>query len=166
MPSLVNRVPPGLLSLLGIKALGVNPSVLGDELTAELDVTSLYLASNAELLGGATNTLTAPGVFPVGALLVPAGELWVVNRASAHATANLAAATTYRYRIAVYDAPNQRIVQVGSLATGTVGERLSSAFDEPIVMPAGEQLVIFCEQATLGTAQTMRIDAKVTRLVI
>lgn len=165
MPSLVNRVPPGLLSLLGIKALGINPSILPDELQPNLDITSLYAVANSELLGGTTAAVGAPGVSAVSALLVPAGEIWIMNRGALYATANLGAGTTYRIRLAIYDSPNQRIVQVSPAATAAATERVSTSIDGPIIMVPGEQLVAYCEQFA-GIAQTLRIDAKITRLAV
>lgn len=166
MPSLVNRLPPGLLSLLGIKALGVNPSILPDELTPNLDVTALYLNGNAESVSGATNSVTADGVFTVAATLVPAGELWVVNSAALYSTAALAAGTTYTFSLGLWESYNSRVVRTGPIVSATAGQRPYTAIDGPFILTPGDQLALFCQTYIAGTARAFVCSARITRLLI
>lgn len=168
MPSLVNRVPPGLLSLLGIKALGVNPSVLQDDLEASLDVTDLYYVGNSEEIASQTSAINAVGAWPISTpLLVPSGELWVVTRAACWAANTLLAGTTYRCRLGIYNGPTTRTVLVGESFTGTAGERPAGSFQTwPVILTPSEQLAVWCESVTLGTAAQFAVVARVTKLQI
>jgi len=165
MPSLINRVPPGLLSLLGIKALGQNPSVLGDLLQAHLDVTSLYLNAFADVTANTTTAFNSPGIQGPSGFTVPPGEMWVVTRAAGYTGANLPAATTVRCRMSVYDTVSQRLQYVGPSTTATTGERLSCALDGPVVLTSGEAVQVYCESFT-GTGIAMTVAAKVAKLTV
>jgi hypothetical protein len=166
MPSLINRVPPGLLSLLGIKAVGQNPTLLGDALTGFIDLTPLYTAGFAEIASAATSSVSSTGVSVIPQNLVPAGELWVVTRAAMFASANLAATTTYRLRLAVWDSIASRVVDCGPSVSAAAGERPATYIDGPFVMSPGEQIALICESVTLGTAQGFTISCKFSRLSI
>lgn len=166
MPSLINRVPPGLLSLLGIKALGQNPSVLGDLLQAHLDVTSLYLNAFADVTAATTTAFSSPGIQGPSGFTVPPGEMWVVTRACAYTSSALAAATAARVRMAVYDTVQQRLQLVGEAASGIAGERMSCALDGPIVLTSGEAVQVYCEAFTAGTGFAMTVAAKIAKLTV
>ena len=77
--SAINRVPQGLLALLGIKQLGRNPNQLAETSQPIVDVTQMYASEKG--------WLTAEAASPAGAILssnqyapieIPAGESWYV----------------------------------------------------------------------------------------
>lgn len=165
MPSLINRVPPGLLSLLGIKALGQNPSVLADILTPELDVTDLYFAAFSEQAGGTTGAITTAGTAPFSALTVPPGELWYLDRLAIVSTGALAASTTYRVAAAIYDNAGQRLEYVDQSESFVTGDRCVCRLSRPFILGPAMSPALFT-LSTTGTAQTFRYDGRFARMVI
>lgn len=165
MPSLINRVPPGLLSLLGIKALGQNPSVLSDTIAAEIDVAPLYLQAFSELVANSTTPFTTTGIVG-GLVVVPAGEMWIVNRAACYAGAVIGAATTCRIKLVVYESVSQRILLTSEASTATTGERFLCSLQGPLVLSSGEQVAVFCESFTGAAAVTATMAMEVTKLSV
>jgi len=116
MPGPINRIPQGLLSLLDVKALGRNPSLLSDQVIGTLDLFPQYELQSREVVIGQTNPL-ATGV--VGFYVdtsspertrVPEGEVWYVSNvtyqslAALNITANSLAATAALQRRALIGA--------------------------------------------------------------
>lgn len=167
MPSLVNRVPPGLLSLLGIKAGGNNPSVLPDVLTPTLELLELYVAGNAVDGVAATSVITGLGVWGVAAFQPNPGELLYVERMSVSRTAGLAAGTTYTLQPCLYDLNTaSKIFAVGPAITATAGLSLLTASERPFIVPPGYRLAAFCSQFVAGTVVSFNVAARYTTLSI
>lgn len=164
MPQLINRVPPGLLSLLGIQSTGRNPVLLADDLQAVLDLTQSYFIGQSQVYGDVTAALGTTGFFS-GAVGSPsAGELWVFSQVVI-ACGVLPAATTYRVRPAVAQVGTGEILHVSSMtASGTAGERPVAATTEPIYVRPNELLGVFVESVTLGTASPFAIYGRRTIL--
>lgn len=166
MPSLINQVPPGLLSLLGIKALGVNPSILPDELSASLELLPLYLNGNAQEIRFVTAVLNAAGLFFSTAQTVPPGEIWLVEQYSIELTGVVAAATTYRLKPVFYNVQTFNTYAVGPAASAVAGDRLVTGSEAPFYMAANHRFAVYVEQLTLGTAQTCAVAARVLKLTV
>lgn len=167
MPSLINRVPPGLLSLLGIKAMGENPVVLTDELTPSIELLDFYAGANAIRLNGSTGNITGTGLFQVTALQPPTGEIWLINTCCYRTNAALAAATTIRGRAVVHDVSLGVPVYADSgTLTGTTGEVPSMGWSRPVIVQPGYGVGLFIDSATIGTAPTVRFDALLLRLTV
>lgn len=165
MPQLINRIPPGLLSLLGIKGTGLNPVLLGDELRAIIDTTEAYYAAVSQPYEDTTAALTVTGFAGGTVASPPPGELWVFPTVIAKFSAPLAAGTTYRVRVAVAQSGGGQLLHVGAdAAAGTVGSQPVTAEAGPIYVRPGELLGVFVEQATLGTAGGCVINGR--RLVL
>lgn len=162
MPSLINRVPLGLLGLLGIKALGKNPSFLQDTVQPTVDLSNLYVHSNLELLEALTGNVNAVGVFTSGGVQNLSGEFWVFPRVCIRG-ATLGAATTYRLRLGLQDI-NLGLVVASSpnAASGATGERIYLGWEGPIIVPPGYALTILCEQYA-GVAQPFTISGLLCR---
>jgi len=162
----VNRVPPGLLSLLDMKALGQNPVTLSEQLVPTLDLLGNYIASVSQLQdGNTTGTLGATGIFPFVVALAGPGELLIVSRAVAVATATLGAATTITMRGGVYDIASSQMIIVGPPTTGTTGGRPAVQFPEMMILAPGQGLALFVEAWTAGgVAFTMRFAGSIARL--
>jgi len=157
VPSLINQVPPGLLSLLGIKALGVNPSILPDELSPSLDLFTLYIAGNSIERRSTTAAIGTTGFFSAAALIVPAGELWLVEAFSIDLSAVVGAATTYRLKPAYFNVGTNALFAVGASASATTGDRLNAKADDWFYLPSNYQPGVYCEQVTPGVPQTCNI---------
>jgi len=84
MPSLVNRVPQGLLDLLGIKALGLNPAVFPDTLQAVLDLEYFYLNVDNSYRTGVFSA--GPGAASIGLAGPPPGFIWIISDVFARCT--------------------------------------------------------------------------------
>lgn len=167
MPSLINRVPPGLLSLLDIKALGQNPSLLSDTVQPTLDVLNFYARSYGQLVTDFSNIPAAVGFLPVTAFDAGPGEIVICAGVCIIADATLAAGTTVRWRGVVADAATGRLVStVGERVNAAAGEQLSSGTDELVIVPTGNRLGVMVEQLTLGTGPRARISARIIRLLV
>jgi hypothetical protein len=161
MPSLVNKVPPGLLALLGIKAGGQNPSILPDTLTPTIELLELYVSGNCTEVNANTSAITNPQLWNASALPQPgAGEMFVVERMSIAAAGTLPAATTYRLQPIIYEPTGVRHFPVGPAVTATVNERLLSGNDRWFIVPPGYRMGIAALAVTLGTATAFTISAR------
>jgi len=118
MPSVINRVPPGLLSVLDIKAQGENPRFLGDQVTPTLDFWPLYelqkAVPKASAIVGAAFGLRAE-------LTVPANEYWHVLHMSGSPSA-LGAGDSYSICCYLFGS-----LTVGAYFEGPVGPYVGSA---------------------------------------
>lgn len=80
----IQPAPPGLLSLLALKAQGENPNRLSDTVVPTMDVTHWYGQDSIEVVNGsqfiADNVIYANADgFLTAPLIVPLGELWYVH---------------------------------------------------------------------------------------
>lgn len=163
MPQQVNRVPPGLISLLGIKGSGQNPQLLADLITPTLDVTQAYLAGFSDRLQVDTAAVTARGILGSSGQLSPGpGEIFAVNECVA---VNLgAAASTLRIRLCLYDTGTGNIFAASpDAASSAANEWAISAWHGPLYVPSGFDLGVVVESFT-GTPGTIRLAAMFTRL--
>lgn len=167
MPSLINRVPPGLLSLLGIKAMGQNPVVLTDELRPTIELLDFYAGANAIRLNGSTGNLTGVGLFQISALQPPTGEIWLIHSCFFRTNAVLAAATTIRGRAVVHDVSLGVPVYADSgTLSGTTAEQPSMGWGRPVIIQPGYGVGVWLDAAVIGTAPTVRFDAMLLRLAL
>lgn len=158
MPQLINRIPPGLLSLLGIKGTGLNPVLLADELRPIIDTTQAYYAAVSQPYQDVATGLTAVGFFGGTISSPPPGELWVFPSATVGFGAALAAGTTYKVRLAVGQLGSGEILHTGpGVAEGTVGSRPIAPDAGPLYVRPGETLGVWVEAVTLGTAAPVAI---------
>lgn len=167
MPSQVNRVPPGLLSLLGIKASGQNPSILPDTLTPTLELLDLYMAGNAQEVVASTSAVNLVGIWGVASLQPGPGELYLVERMSVSTTTALAAGTTYEVQPMLYEASTgARRYTVGPRVGATVGQVFCTASERPFIVTPGYRLGAFVSVATLGVAQQFAVAVRYVPLTV
>lgn len=88
MPSIINRIPPGLLSMLDIKAQGENPKFLSDTVTPGMEFLPFYELQKYEAQVSSIIATAAVG-FSAG-IQVPEGQYWHVKHHSVFVT-NVAA---------------------------------------------------------------------------
>lgn len=165
-----NRQPPGLLSFFGVKNGGRNPSYGMDVLTAVCDLTKWMLA---DPLAGEqiNNNVNVGAVGATGpALVVPAGQVWIVTDAVAYPAAVLAAATTFqgclvKNLVSVF----QWSCPIGPPTTvATTGQWFSAqrqAPEEPMFLRQGEALALLTLQLT-GAAFSANVNARIARLTL
>lgn len=163
MPQGINTQPVGLLGLLGIKSVGRNPSVLADSVAPTFDMAALYVGAVAENLSGATSAINLRGMWVVSNLVVPNGELWIVESCVLTAANAVIAATTYKVRPCVYDVASGLPYHAGELTTVTAGEIPCAPFPAPFLVTAGQGIGVFAESVTLGTASAMNVTVRFAR---
>jgi len=100
-PRTIQRVPAGLLYMLGMKGGGALPSELSETVQAVADVLPLYLREARRALSGGSGGFGADQLVTVGALVVPATELWLVNNVTVQVS-NVGAATSVWIQPAYY----------------------------------------------------------------
>lgn len=167
MPSLINRVPPGLLSLLGIKALGQNPQWLPDSLQPTLELLQLYTSANAQESTYLTPAIGAAGAFVSTTAGPGPGELWLVDRMSVYTNGGLPVGTTLTDVRPIYQntATNALTFLNGTAASATVGEQLIIG-GQQFVLPVGCRLGAHVRSLALGTAQQLTVCVRYVPLVI
>lgn len=167
MPSPIQRLPPGLLSLLGIQTAGQNPQSLSDIITGTIDLGRLYLEGFALPEAAATNAPAAPGFFLVnGPLLLPGpGEILLCNGISATAQAAIGAGVTMSYKLAI----TQNIVggvfaTFGETITAGAGAIPATGTTDLIFIPPGFSPGIYVDSITGGAGPAFAVRSKVSRL--
>ena len=73
----INRIPDGLQSLLGVKALGRNPQDIEEAVRSTVDLTGFYLANKTlELSFGQQIVATPAADTEYATVEVPSGQVW------------------------------------------------------------------------------------------
>jgi hypothetical protein len=150
MAQLIQRVPAGLLSLLGLKAGGVNPSVLSDTVQPMLDLSALYGVGAAQFLTVGGNVVV--GLF-ASTLIVPDNEVWYVRNYTVYSNGALGAGVSAQWAPAYFlnVAGATRAFQVGPLSNlGAVGNFVSSAGDTPFLLPPSSTLGVIAQVIAAG----------------
>lgn len=98
-PAIVNRIPPGLLSLLGLKNTGRNPAALSAELRGVIELRDWYLASIAQTIGqsGTVNNVQNQFITFAPTLQVPDTEWWFLHYSAAAFTVDSAFGAANRF---------------------------------------------------------------------
>ena len=169
MPLPINRVPPGLVSLLDVKNYGMNPVQLGDQLNPVLDLGNAYAAANARLLNGTSNAIAAVGTYSTPAagstFVVPAGQLWIIEKCAVRPTAAIGAGVTCTFALCVYDTVLGPPIWASASKSGAATQVPVVGTDRQLIVPAGQGLG-FVVEAIAGGNVTFRIDASVTVLTV
>lgn len=166
MPSQVNRVPQGFLSLLGIQALGQNPRILPDELQATLDLTPFYVRGYNQPVGANSAALATvgPSLLVQPLFDVPAGELMLVTSVVARTSAVLAAGAAIKFAPCVLNMTNGIEVELlGEIATGAPGEIPYSGSSKLVVVPPGFTIGVAVQSLT-GAGIAVNVWATVQRV--
>lgn len=167
MPALINRAPPGLLSLLDLKAMGENPSQLSNVVAPTLDMLEFYLRNYSSLVTDVTGTIGTTGFFPVTAFDTNPGEVVVLSGLGVIADSVLAAATAVTLRPIIADAAVGRVIATcGELVSASAGQSFSSGTYDITILPPQTRLGVMVTSVTLGTAPRARFSARVLRLLI
>ena len=154
MPALIQRIPPGLLSFLGLKSTGQNPNVLADTVVPTLNLEHLYLAQDLRVSSATQNVANAGQSI---SLAVPNGEAWRVLGIGYSADTLTAPATL---KVALKIAPGGAVAcpVYSSWPPHTVSAASDIVQDgifvpQPFVAPSGTGFTAFLEQS-LGVGTT------------
>lgn len=164
MPSLIQRIPWGLLAALGIKGTGRNPNELSDTVAPVIDVAGYYASPFFEIV---TDTKNVQNVGDNVQLEVPAGETWRVYGIGAEMTPTTG--TSYKlyvgFRAGGGSSRFLRVQAMPAVVTAVATEliTISHFFAKPIVLPPGSSLIGQL-QLTQATLDQMRLTAAIERL--
>jgi hypothetical protein len=166
----IQRVPRGLLDLLGLKGFGDNPTELEDKVRGVVDLTQLYLGDQFVSLATGTPNISANG-FNVAAdqvLTVPAGTYWLVSGFVCQRSVALAAATSCSVQLGVSRlgavsamplAPDERVVLTGE--TFSLGVCFNPG---QLVLRPGDRLGCYTQKGLYGTPFPISMQADVYAL--
>jgi hypothetical protein len=172
----IQRVPRGLLDLLGSKGTGDTPHLLNAALVPVIDLWWLYALENQQQLNGNTaNLATGSQGFQAAAtttFTVPDGEIWLLLNHSI-SFGPLAAGDIIMGKPAIRRQGNNVIlvapVGCGSVVaaganndTPTVGWQL----ERPEIMKPGDQLGVMVETCTQPAAKNCKLFSSWIRLRI
>lgn len=163
----IQALSPGLLSLLSLKQLGLNPSTLSDEVLLTMETVDWLMQNQIEAVTGNTVALTATGVFGF-AVQVPAGEIWYVH--SATIMCDIIAAEAIRARLGyVWDRglanPPAHPLSEWWTASAVTNPRLAiGASRLKMFLPANRALVLLADLVTTAATIDCTMEAMITRL--
>ncbi len=161
----INRIPPGLLSLLDANTGGQNPLSLHEELSGTVELGPQYLAASGQLRSGTTGAAAAPG--RVESLLFRAqpGEILALTYAYAAPSAVLAAGVSCRFRLCIYDYGIGGNVWGGTVISGSPTELPVASTDRVLFIPPGYGVGVMVEQMA-GAGTTFVINGLVSSLKV
>jgi hypothetical protein len=162
----IGRYPQGYLELLDAKSNGSTPPDAAEFVQPVVDVTAHYSLGIQRSALGATGSLSATGLFVVGAALtVPNGEIWRVRQVNVE-TVNLAASTAYRLRPAISNTGLTNMSLLGPASSSAIAtERIGVGWDpDDLLLGPGWAFGCLVEAVTLGTANTATIRVLYDRM--
>jgi hypothetical protein len=163
MPSLINKLPTGLLSFLQSVAFGVNPRVLLDEVRPVLDLDAFLSAGEID---GVSTSFAMTAVGQTNAITIPQSELWRIHwigvqnaittisvadiRTVVTASVPLASGGSLVMPIAVQ--PDQKVINAGIAI-----RQMSFAFFPPqrMFLQPGTEIRCTAEDLLLGVAPSI-----------
>lgn len=137
----IQRVPVGLTDLLGLRATGDSPHVIGQEIRGSIDLLDLYTAYRVEFLQGSTANVAALGFLTSSIGPVPNGEMWVVYQIGYYSAA-FAAATDCRFAGSLQrQGISNPMPFTETFSVTTAGQAAAGVlFPRPIVMMPRDQI--------------------------
>lgn len=167
MPLPINRVPPGLLSLLDTKSGGINPLQLADELSGSIELLDFYAATTNEYEYGDSVSTNAVGqLAPLGAgdnMRVPAGEIWIVDYIAVRSGAVLGAATSVTAAVCLYNSSLGTVMYAGRPSRFITGERVCVSTDRRLVIGPNYGIGVHLSEY-VGLAQVFQFTAAISKL--
>lgn len=148
----------GFLDLVGLNTLGENPSMLGDNVVAVVDIGQQYQVQKLNAVALAIADIVA-GHNTGAVLTVPVGEVWCIKQASVTAVTDAAEAITFNIAVSI----EGNSYALGQIATLGASAALNSvSLYQDLWIPAGASIGVFCQSKT-GTVNGT-VTALFTRL--
>lgn len=138
---MIQRIPTGLLDLLGMQSTGNLPHSLDQAVQSSVDVFDLYTVDRLRLTFGQTPVIAAIG-FQSAAFGPPPGELWVVYSLNVTSGA-LAAASSISWCYVVNrqgSAAQGQLINEPELISGTAAFASGTGFPRPLILRPGDIL--------------------------
>jgi hypothetical protein len=145
----IQRLPAGLLDLLGMQSTGDTPHLISGEVVPMLDLIDLYLVDRLRGTNAATANVAAPGSLLTTVGPTP-GEMWLCYGLSASSNGALAAATGYTANLLV-NRPSTGFSQFITLPQAVANPALFATgvtFQKPLIMRPGDTLGIWVSAVT------------------
>ena len=167
----IQRLPYGLVDLLGMKGSGDTPHTLNENIAVTLaDGADYYLAPRRSILQGDTAiNIAATGYFAAVGLAPAAGEIWLVynvtcsvNNATAAATALKIWGGYVKSSTASLDCQITEQLVLGASDWGST----SRQFERPQVFLPGDSFGVRCGALTGVPAANGRITIDVARITL
>jgi hypothetical protein len=155
----IQRLPVGLLDMLGMQSTGDAPHVIAGEIQPTMDLTDLYLTDRLK----GSNATTA-NVAAVGALLStvgpPAGEQWMVYGLTGNSGV-LAAATAFTGNLLInrQSAGFSQFVSQPYAAANPALWAGGVSYEKPLIMRPGDLLGIWISAITGAPAVGVSLTA-------
>lgn len=158
IPPPINRLPLGLLSLLGIKNGGRYPQSLGQQLAPCFELLGWYLQSNSQSLS-LNGNVTAVG-FNANWWTVPVGQTWAVLSTVVNSAAALGAGVTVGFtgawiRSALQVLPSPLTQVSPSYTVGAVAVAMSNPAGACVTLvPPGGVIGVYAHALVAGPVNT------------
>ena len=165
-PFSIQRVPQGLLSLLGMKGTGRNPDVLNESVVPTLEQVGFYTDGSLEFEEDVSVGIFTAGVF--SSLVVPDGEIWALKGVNGQYSGAAGAATATAMVGLLLQAGNiNQAIAIARLEEQPInaGEVLNFGhwFESPQFLFPGTS-VIAINETTLANLVSLRVTAYFRRL--
>jgi len=168
----VSRIPPGLLSLTGLKVNGNNPRSMLDEYRPVIESMEWLLAQEREVVGGAVALPPGPNIAfilaPSTATRVPDDEIWYVWNHTVRYESFNAGDTVQGLVAPAWQLANQSVIAMpGVIYNGTAPSPfiLAVGYEPRRFAHARDVLGATCSLITVGAVNSaMVIQAEITRL--
>jgi len=173
-PSTIQRVPGGLLDLLGMQSSGALPGEVQSAVQAAINLEKYYLWQRQEIVYQALGSLLVGdvGVFTFPAWTVPPNQVWLLRNTSAWMrTANPALANQriviVLNRTGLAGASGRYFAMTDPRSVGP-GECLSMGreFAEPVIIGPGQALAVMSEASTGAASASIDVAHTIVRLTV
>jgi len=162
----IQRLPVGLLDLLGMQSTGDTPHLVSGEVSPTLELLDLYLTDRLTGANVATANVTAVG--PINTTTGPAaGEMWMVYGITATSQGALAAATGFTGNLFVNRPSSGGFSQFYGPPQAVANPALwagSVHFERPMIMRPGDTLGFWISAITGAPASALSITAFFIRI--
>jgi hypothetical protein len=166
----VNRIPPGLLRVMGLNETGRNPDSLSNVLIGNLELMQLYLAASATYEASTTNNVTGDGTNTAN-FGVQQTEYWWLHAATINLVGAASTSFTATGRIQILGVGGLfvNLAVTDQLSVTTAAQTFSSAFKlngYGLILPPGTRLSAQISSYTGAGTGSIGWNAVYTRLPI
>ncbi len=153
LPAIINRVPPGLLNLLGLKQTGRNPSSMAEFVQPIMELRDWYFAASQQVTTGSAVPANSAFQAVTIPITVPQDETWYVLQLSALLTRDAAAVATLTAWLQ-YNWGGGPAVRASSVAESSrVGARITMEGPRGLFLPPGTTFSMLIDaSAAIGAA--------------
>lgn len=155
----IQRLPVGLLDLLGMQSTGDTPNALSSETQAVIDLTDYYLTDRLTAIQGTTGVIGVTGAYG-SPQIVPAGFQWLVYGIT-FTSVNTAAATGLSWVPAIYRSNVNQYQMLGDKQVVGAAAQIGRGtwWERPVIMRPGDYGACYVTEITGAPAVACNITA-------